>query len=200
MASTAYLTTRYFAADNVEGKLRDYYETASADRRKTLRNEMVGSMMYLIDVEYSKYADDVLYSSKALIDSSLGIVGLGLTAGAAVTGHAATAQLLAGIATAVQGSRELIDKNVYLQRTIPTVVAAMDAGRAEQYGSILRGLKKSADAYPLAEALRDVAEYYHRGTMVRAFANISDVVGVEKEKAETRVNMLRSPGPVRRDI
>ncbi len=80
-------------------------------RQTTIRNEIVGNMIYLIDVEYSKYADDVLQSSKALLDTSLGISGLGLTAAATITGHEATATLLSGIATAVQGSRELIDKN-----------------------------------------------------------------------------------------
>ncbi len=186
-----YLTSTFFETTHIQKLLEEYYKTTGSGRRTAIRNEIVGNMIYLIDVEYSKYADDVLQSSKALLDTSLGISGLGLTAAATITGHEATAKLLSGIATAVQGSRELIDKNVYLQKTVPTVVAAMDAARAEQFASILRGLTQDADQYPLSVALRDVGEYYHRGTMVRAFAGMSDIVGKAKDEADKEVGNAR---------
>lgn len=188
-----YLTESYFTADNVKEQIDRYYSAGpeEEDVRKAVRNEMVGGLIYLIDVEYSKYADDVLYSSKALVDSTLGIATLGLTAGATITGHEATSKLLSGIATAVTGSREVIDKNIYLQRTVPTVVAAMDAGRAEQYAVLLAGMKATTLKYPLGEALRDVGEYYHRGTMVRAFSTMADLVGKQKDVADAQVMLAR---------
>lgn len=187
------MKSTFLSKEHVDQLVTNYYSPQSKeDDRRRLRDEFLQCLMYLIDVEYSKYASDVLYSSKALVESGLSIGSIGLTAGATVTGHEATGKLLSGVATALLGTREAIDKSFFQEKSVPTVVTAMDAGRAEMAAILLTGLKKTTQHYPLAQGLRDVSEYYMRGTLVWALGKLAQTASTAKEHAEGALLIMRS--------
>ena len=74
---------------------------------------------------------------------ALVLSGLGAT-----TGGAATKAALAAASAGVIGAQGVISKDLYYQRTVPALLAQMEANRARATLVILQGIQKSESDYP----------------------------------------------------
>ncbi|MBW2741290.1 MAG: hypothetical protein JRE64_21160 [Deltaproteobacteria bacterium] len=65
---------------------------------------------------------------------------------------AVTKTVLAGLAAGVTGSKQVIDKNYYFEKTIPALVGQMNAERKKALVPILVDVRGTLDEYPFAQA------------------------------------------------
>ena len=142
--------TAFGDPDGVNGRRR------GLDRQQ-YRNMVVGTLIMAADARYLQFRRRLAAESRGsslLLD--IGI--LGLSNGASIASEA-TANALAAGAAGLTGTRAAVSRDVYFDRTIPAMIGIMDAERTNMRTSIMASLRRSAEEYPLAIALSDVAAY-----------------------------------------
>ena len=91
-------------------------------------------------------------SANLTIDTLGVVIG---AAGAAVTGSDGS-RVLSALSGGISGTGTAINKNLYYERTLPALLALMDAKRDEIRAEILAGMTLDQIAYPLGRALTDL--------------------------------------------
>lgn len=151
---------------------------------KDARDKFITGRLTMMNIRYIQFIKQ-LTSERQLLDSATDMLALGLNlAGTSVAGAGAKT-LLAAIAAGVTGSRQVIDKNYFFEKTLPALVAQMNADRKKALVPILTGMRKELGDYPFAEAVTDLHNYYHAGTFIGAIQAIqADAGAKEREKDE----------------
>ena len=98
-----------------------------------------------------------------------------------------SAEIPATAATVAGGSREAVDKNLFFERTLPSVIAAMDAERTRVKTAIQQKLDLDENRYPLASAFADIAEYQLAGTLERGTQHVATVTAADTAKAKAEL-------------
>ncbi len=104
-------------------------------------------------------------------------------------GGAAKAALGAAI-TGVTGAKVSFDKNAYFAKTLPALVASMQASRKEVLLRIRKGLELGDDKYPLTQALVDLEDYYNAGTIPGAITGITASADEASRKASEELKVV----------
>ncbi|HEX8643563.1 MAG TPA: hypothetical protein VF702_06575 [Allosphingosinicella sp.] len=146
------------------------------------RNMVVGSLMLAADSRYMQFRRRLAAESRG--SSLLLDVGIaGLASGASIAGES-TANALAAGASALTGTRSAVSRDVYFDRTIPAMIGMMDAERTRLRTGIMTNLRRSADEYPLAVALSDVAAYEGAASLDGAIELLTREAGEQSEAAQ----------------
>lgn len=175
----------YFTEDVLAG-----FETAvgqSPDAARRYRDRVTHARMRAIDIHYAIFIREVT-GGRIAFNSATDIAVIGLSAAGAITGASSTKSILAAISGGIVGSRGVIDKEVFYEKTLPVIIQAMEAGRKAERVRILAGLSSAPGAYTMGQALADVENYYHAGTFVYAINRILDTTGAEAKKSDQKID------------
>lgn len=147
---------------------------------KEKRNRMIAGRLVMINLRYLQFIKN-LNAEKQFIDTASDITILSLNlAGTAFT-PTNTKTILSAISAVISGSKLSIDKHYYYEKTMPALIASMNAQRKLVLVSILEGIGKSLELYSVEQAVTDLDSYYHAGTLIGAI-NAIQVIANEKEK------------------
>lgn len=111
---------------------------------------------------------------------------LGLSGATALAGAGAVDEL-ATVTAVATGARATIDKRLFFDRTMPAVIAAMDARRASIKAEIATRRKLPDDQYSLGEALDDIHRLVDAGNINVAVEQITADAKADKVAAEARL-------------
>lgn len=190
----AQLAEHFSSADSIE----DYYNAkktgANEDELKEVRNRFIAGRLTMMNIRYIQFIRKAT-SDKQLLDSAAEITVIGLNIAGVSFASAATKTALAGVAAGVSGAKATIDKNYYFEKSIPALIAAMNAQRKKTLIPILRGVKEDIRSYPLEQAVTDLHNYYFAGTFISAIQTIQADAGV-KERLQDREIRIAKIGPV----
>jgi hypothetical protein len=177
--------------------LKSYYAGA---QDKNSRNKFISARLVLMNLQYIKFVR-TLTGEKQLLDSASDILVLSLNlAGTSFTSKA-TKTAMAAIAAAVGGTKVILDKEFFFEKTLPALVAAMNAERKATLLPILRGLKLGVDEYPMEQAIADLHQYYEAGTLYGAIEAIQvDAAGKEKDSKAEAIKISALPTQQEDDI
>src|SRR5437899_1909788 len=95
---------------------------------------------------------------------------------------------LAASSAGIIGVKGAIDADLFYQKTMPALVAQMDAQRRTVLANILQGLSQGLDLYPLQQGLRDVDSYYAAGTIPGAISGVVTDAGAKSEEADIKIS------------
>ena len=152
-----------------------------AEPARTLkRNEIVLARMHSYDIEFSDF-ERGLYGEGNEVTLGSDLVGLILGGLTATTGNAATKSALGAASTGVLGAKAAIDKDLYYQKTIPALLAQMEADRLKASLPITAGLKLSDADYPLMQAYIDLNAYQSAGSIPAAINAVNKNAGNAKD-------------------
>jgi hypothetical protein len=157
------------------------FHGASNTKRNSLsplryRNMIVAVYLNAIDARYQQFRKHISGEGRGVaIGTDLAVIGL--TTGASLIEK--SSKDLAAIAAAFAGGKGTIDKNLYFERTMPAILAAMDAERAKVRAGIVANLKKDVSEYPIETAFGDIAAYEAAATIDRAI----DMITAQASKA-----------------
>jgi hypothetical protein len=90
------------------------------------------------------------------------------------------------------GAKTAISADLFYQRTLPALIAQMDANRASVKAVLLTGLAKSDAQYPLPRALVDLQQLSDAGSMIGAVGSITESAAIQKEAAEGNLAVTRT--------
>jgi len=166
--------------------ITDFYKNPNVD----LRNKFITGRVTLMNIRYIQFVRK-LTSERQLLDSAVAMLTIGLNLAGTTAGSAGTKTILAAIAAGVTGSKEVIDKNYFFEKTIPALVAQMNADRKKALIPLLEGMKGTLDDYSFAQAVTDLHSYYFAGTFTGAIQTIQADAGVKENKADLDISKLR---------
>ena len=151
--------------------------------RRQYRDTVVTLYLNAADAIYSEWRSRVSDERREL--------GLGFDSTViALTGIASVAReslvrSLTATASIMAGTRGAIDRNVYFDRTLPGLLATMDAERLRLRADILRRLLSDDEAaYPLALAFSDISNYELAASLDRAIEQVTAQAAAERAAAQ----------------
>ena len=176
------------ATDSLECQYYD--KDKSAAERQALRDKIVYGRMHVYDVEFSLFVRAVSANNNYLsVGSDLTALAFGGLA--ATTGDAATKSALAAVSSGVLAANGAVNKDLFYQKTIPAMVAQMEADRTKAEAGILQGLGRTDAEYPLARAQLDLDALNDAGSLNAAVVTITHDAGNAKAVAQSLIDLNR---------
>lgn len=159
---------------DVEKSIRNIHSATASDRlnltKQQYRDMVVAVYLNAIDARYHEFRSLISGQGRGgAIGADLGVIGL-TTAASLIEKSAGD---LSAIAAAVAGSKGSFDKNLYFERTMPAILASMDAERAKVRKHIVTNMRKNESEYPLEVAFGDLAAYEASASIDRAIDAIT---------------------------
>jgi len=165
-------------------KEAEYFALATtADTRALKRNEIVFARLRGYDIAFADF-ERRLYGDANAVTLGSDLVGLVLAGLTATTGNAATKSALGAASAGVIGAKSAIDKDLYYQKTIPALLAQMEADRLNALLPITKGLKLPDADYPLMQAYIDLDVYKNAGSIPAAINAVNKDAGNAKDIAQ----------------
>lgn len=178
------------ATYRMEKALQDFDSTdasASGPRRgmtrRQYRDMVVTLYLNAADAQYDAWRSQVSDERREL--------GLGFDSTViALTGIASVARetlvrSLTATASIMAGTRGAIDRNVYFDRTLPGLLASMDAERYRIRADIMRRLASEDEAsFPLATAFGEISNYELAASLDRAIEQVTAQAAQERAEAQ----------------
>ncbi|NTU58909.1 MAG: hypothetical protein HGB00_08365 [Chlorobiaceae bacterium] len=168
----------YFSANVI----KDYNDKKGAAKQE-YRDNVVFGRIRAIDLNYTKFVNDITMESKGLSIGTDSAVLL-LSAGGALSKVSSTQAIFSQATGALTGIKTSFDKNAYYDQTLFAVISQMQASRAEILATIYNGLGGNVIQYSLLKALIDVEDYYQAGTISHAIMEITKTTGSKKTAAD----------------
>ena len=166
------------------------YNRREESEKQSYRDDVVHGRLLAIDMQYGLFKQAIYeegVTTNLTIDTLGVVVG---AAGAVVTGSDGS-RILSALSGGISGTGTAINKNLYYERTLPALLALMDAKRDEIRAEILTGLVLDHGGYPLGRALTDLERYVQAGSIPGAISEVLATAGEAKTKAEAKISIIR---------
>lgn len=181
------LESQFLPADSIT----EFYKNPTKENR----NRFISGRLTLMNIRYIQFIRK-LSSERQLVDSATEMLVLGLNIAGASFSDAVTKTVLAGLAAGTTGSKQIIDKNYYFEKTVPALVGQMNAERKKALVPILTGVRSTLEEYPFAQAVTALYNYYNAGTFSGAIQAIQAEAGAKERNQD---NIIATLQPVSRE-
>lgn len=161
---------------------RLYFAEKNAALRKQKRNEIIFARLHAYDIKFADF-EQKLYGDGNAVSLGSDLIGLVLGGLTATTGNAATKSALGAASVGVIGANTAINKDLYYQKTIPALLAQMEADRLQAKMPIVAGVKLADADYTLMQAYIDLDTYKNAGSIPAAINAINRDTGAAKDEA-----------------
>ena len=156
--------------------------TSDAERT-TYRNRVVASYLMASDAKYEQFRRDISKNVKggnvAFDLATLGMTGL-------ASQWAKAADELAAGATALAGGRATVNRELYFEKTLPTLMSLMESRRLTVRSDILKGLSQPESIYTMQDAFSDLWRYQSSATIDGAIQRAA-AAAAERGRAARKV-------------
>lgn len=156
-----------------------YYDGTPSELR---RNAFVDARVALANLAYIQFIG-ALTADKQLLDAATDMLILGLNLLGTVATGGSSSTNLAAVAAGVGGSKAIVDKSFYYEKTTSALITTMNASRKEVLLRILEGVKKPLLDYSFSQAVADTHEYYAAGTLISAVAAVQTSAATRETQA-----------------
>lgn len=151
------------------------------DQRTIERNRVIASYMMAADSKYDQFRRDISQNVKGG-NVAFDLATLGLT-GLASQWKRAADELAAG-ANVVAGGRATINRELYFEKTLPTLLSLMDSSRLTVRADILRGLAQPETVYTIQDAYSDIWRYQAAASIDGAIQQAAAAASEKAQEAE----------------
>lgn len=160
-----------------------FSKPAGSGQRLELRNQIVSTRMYAIDLRYKDFERRL---DKELRGGGFAtnIISIALTGTAALFGGAETKAILAGVDTALKGGKKAYQDDVLIEQTLTILTTQMRARRKRVAAKIWQGLTQSDSQYPLPLALSQIGDYEYAGTLRGALKATTEEASQQLDQAQ----------------
>lgn len=168
----------------------EYLKAPPGIQRQTMRDLIVMNRMRAYDLEFELFEKRLNGDANA-INAGGDLLLLTLTGLTATAGGVATKAALGAASTGIAGGRAVINKDLYFQKTLPALLAQMEANRNKAKSAILDGLNLDDTKYPLVRAELDLDTLKRAGGIPSSIEQITSKAAADKEKTQKDVDKLR---------
>ena len=170
--------------------LKEFDEEEDPVKKRQYRDRVVYGRLLAIDMQFGLFKE-AIYEEGIFTNLSTDILGVAVGAAGAVTTGADASRILSALSGGISGTGTAINKNLYYERTLPALIALMDANREKIRAEILKGLIRSVEVYPLGSALADLERYFQAGSIPGAVASVTATAGETKANFEKEIATVR---------
>lgn len=177
---------------SISDALENYHQPLDSNRlnmsRRAYRDYILSSYLSAINANYTSFTNQLQSSDRG---SALGLdlVVLGLTGATALVGASDVSEL-ATITAIASGTRATIDKRLFFDRTLPAIMASLDAERAIIQADISRKRGLPVEQYSLDEAIDDLNRLQQAGRLDRAVARMTRVAEADRAQQQARLDAI----------
>lgn len=174
-------TTGAYSAEAAVAIAQD--ATRDDEEKRRYRDAYIAIQLKAADARYLDFRTKLSRQMKgANFGLELGI--LGLTSAGAIASER-TANILSAAASGLAGSKSALSKEVYFEKTLPALIASMDARRLTQKAGILeRRRTRSVGEYPIEEAMIELGAYELAGSLDGAIEQVTSAASAERAQAQ----------------
>jgi hypothetical protein len=159
------------------------------------RNRVMAIYMAAMDARYADFRTSL---SKHLRGTNFGLEVLTLGVGGIGSVWSKAAQEINAGTTFLTGSKGAFNKEVYLQQTLPALVAMMDANRLKVAGDMVAKQSRTIEQYPLSAAFADLSRYELAASVDSAVQQLTKEAALAAADEERKFSRLTaSCGPTR---
>ena len=162
--------------------------------KRSWRDMIIGDCIARADSKYSAFIVG-LHKEGTATNLGFDLAAITLTGVGAVASKA-SANAVSAASTGVIGAGAAINKDLFYQKTIPAIIAQMDANRAEIYGSIKKSEQVDEATYTLTDAQHDIRDYVEAGSIDAAVSKITTSAQQASVDAQGQVKALLLVGVV----
>jgi hypothetical protein len=189
LASITAKRDAYFGSTTLETQY--YASNTDAVTRRRLRDQIVYGRMDVIDFDFDNLERELNSAGNGVsLGGDLAVLianGIG-----SVTGGKQTKAALNAVSGGIVGAQGAINKDLYYQRTLPALLNQMEANRDKVKATILSGLKKPDDSYPLGAAQLDLRQLVRAGSIPASVGEITEKATTDKQASERLVERART--------
>jgi hypothetical protein len=168
-----------------------YYSESDPLKRKWRRDVLIYGKMGVIESDFDDLERALNGTGNSVsIFGDLGV--LTLNGIGAVTGGKSTKAALSAASAGIVGAQGAISKDLYYQRTLPAILAQMEANREAVRAQIIANLQKSDAEYPLPAAEIELKRLIRAGSIPSSISGITQAADASKKHSEQAIDDLRS--------
>jgi hypothetical protein len=170
---------------------REYEKETDISKKKELRNKIIDERLLEVDHQFEVFETELwregVGSGIGTDWAQLAIAGLTAT----LEGES-TKTVLGAIQTGIIGAKASFDKNTYMNKTLPAIMAQMVAQRDTVRAEIEKNKKLSVIDYTIYAAISDIRRFIRAGTIFGAIQEISKDAGEKSKKAIVDITSERT--------
>jgi hypothetical protein len=178
---------RYFQPSQEDA----YIQETDPIQRRQLRDIIVLSQVRAYDIEFNGF-ERSLYAAGNGMSTGSDLVLLVLNGLGATLGGAATKAALAAASTGIVGAQTAITKDLFYQKTLPALIAQMEANRSVVELRIFTGLTQEDAKYSLLLAYLDLQALKQAGGIPQAITNLTQQAADANDASQAKIQELRS--------
>lgn len=182
----------------VAAVLQTYFDPAldaayNVQPSKAQRDTIVLSRIRAYDISFDRFEKELWSGGNSM---ALGgdFAGLALAGIATTVKNAATKTIYSAAGLGVLGAEAAINHDLFYQRTLPALIAQMEANRAKVKIRIVAGLAQDISKYSLAMAMLDLDDLKRTGSLPAAISTVTGQANEENKAAQARLQELRKGG------
>ncbi|MEI9962944.1 MAG: hypothetical protein WDM76_18060 [Limisphaerales bacterium] len=182
-----HLENAYTNLTEVEDRLEQSFKTNGVDLAEATRQRdiILNNLLQISDHYYSEFKHSV-FIHNAAFNTQFDLASIGLSSAATLVGGPA-AQALSATDTGIKAAQGKISDRWLSGRTMPVLVATMDAMRAETLTVIYTKMTNSYDKFGITEGVRLVAKYHQQASLLEAMDHLAAQADESKSKNEANV-------------
>ena len=170
------------------GIITTYNGKTGADKQN-YRNEVVNARLRAIDLHFNIF-EQAVARENVIVNVGVDWAVLALGGATALAPLSATKSILGAVSGGITGAKGSVDKNIFYNKTMPVLLAKMEALRKEVLVRIREGLTHTTSDYPLTQALVDLDDYYKAGTIPGAIIGIAVTSGESIKKSDDEMKKI----------
>jgi hypothetical protein len=183
--------SRQHSFNEKEKRCNDDAFSGGIEEAKIVRNNAIDLAVPVIDGMYSEFINNI-ENRREKTDFIADVIELASSAAiGSIKGPQRSIQIIGIALTAFRGGRKSSDINFYKQQTTPILIDKMDGNRAEVLAIITLNQVKPIGEYSMGKAIKNLADYYNAGTLVRAFNQLSHDTANQTQTSETAARVVR---------
>ncbi|WP_425989816.1 hypothetical protein [Brevundimonas sp. TWP2-3-2] len=159
--------------------------------RAAYRNTVINLYVSSADAAYHQFR---LSLSQELKGTAFGsnLAVLIINSVSIVSGDSARRALAAGSAF-LTGAQASVSRDLFIDRTLPTVLTAMEAARTRVKTDLVRGMSVGADEYPLFMAMNDIRRLQDQARLETAMEQLSQITGARADLENRTLQAAYTP-------
>jgi hypothetical protein len=190
-SSTILYTVEDFKID------RDAYKAAfdiDIVKARRLRDAIINRIRLDVEANYRNY-ESTLFLDRANTNLGADFLELGLAFATTVSNGERVKSVLGAVLSGIKGTRLSYDKNFFREKTVEIIISKMQASRDEVKNRIIQKMSGlPADKYTLEEAMGDLVEFFHAGTLqggIQALANEAGKAAIDAKDQAEEIDLFR---------
>jgi hypothetical protein len=180
----------YLGANVMEKERSPSDQDRGGMSQQQYRDAVIYARIQVVDINYYNF-ESKLSGGFNSFDLGADLSTLVLNGLGATTGAAATKAALAAASAGVIGAKSAVNTDIFYQKTLPALIAQMRADRQTTLASITKGLGQPVASYPLDAALLEINDYYVKGTLPSAIAQVTAKAGAQLQQANKALSVNR---------